>query len=139
MCESIGSTGLYLYDSSASVAKNDGVIECRQFPKFSGYAEDPATGIAAGALVACLYRQQLKRNLNGTKEIDSKVIDGGNVTTIFQGTAMARPSQIKVKIDKYDDVATMSSSTVNNDPSYCGNVRISYAGLVAFDSVSYVE
>jgi predicted PhzF superfamily epimerase YddE/YHI9 len=139
MCESIGSTGLYLYDSSASVAKNDGVIECRQFPKFSGYAEDPATGIAAGALVASLYRQQLKINMNGTQAIDDKVTRGGNITTIFQGTAMARPSQIKVKIDKYDDIVTMSSSTVNNDTSYCGNVRISYAGLVAFDSVSYVE
>lgn len=136
MCESIGSTGLYLYDSSASLAKNE-VIECRQYPQKSGYAEDPATGIAAGALVASLHRQKLRSNL---KAIDgSKVTDGGNVTTIFQGTAMGRPSQIKVKIDKYDDVAIMSSSTVNNDPSYCGSVRISYAGLVAFDSVSYVE
>lgn len=123
MCESIDSTGLYLYDSSSTMN-----IECRQFPKSSGYAEDPATGIAAGALVASL-RSRLMHCDNGG--------DGIRVssTTILQGTAMRRPSQIKVKIDDY---TTTSSSSMSN-PSHKGNVKISYAGLVAFDRVSYLD
>eukprot|EP00984_Skeletonema_dohrnii_P032862 scaffold27784_cov155-Skeletonema_dohrnii-CCMP3373.AAC.2 len=123
MCESIDSTGLYLYDSSSTMN-----IECRQFPKSSGYAEDPATGIAAGALVASFHR--CKMNSSGA--------DDGNslsaITTILQGTAMGRPSQIKVKIDDY---TTSSASTSN--PSHSGNVKISYAGLVQFDHVQYLD
>ena len=119
MCESIDSTGLYLYDSSSTMN-----IECRQFPKSSGYAEDPATGIAAGALVASLHR----RLMEGDGIRDSS-------TTVLQGTAMKRPSQIKVKIDDY---TTTSSSSMSN-PTHKGNVKISYAGLVAFDHVSYLD
>lgn len=123
MCESIESTGLYLYDSSSTTK-----IECRQFPKSSGYAEDPATGIAAGALVTSLYRRQI--NNDGAASV------GGNgvsvSTTILQGTTMGRPSQITVKIHDYT-----TSST--NNPSHSGNVKISYAGSVAFDSVSYLD
>lgn len=126
MCESIDSTGLYLYDSSSTMN-----IECRQFPKSSGYAEDPATGIAAGALVASLHSRHLKKNRdNGGDGI------GVSSTTVLQGTAMRRPSQIKAKIDDY--TTTTSSSSMSN-PSYKGNVKISYAGLVAFDHVSYLD
>lgn len=124
MCESIDSTGLYLYDS-ASTMNN---IECRQFPKSSGYSEDPATGIAAGALVASLHRR-----LIGCDNGDVIRVSG---TTIVQGTAMRRPSQIKVKIDDY--TTTASSSSMSN-PSHKGNVKISYAGLVAFDHLSYLD
>ncbi len=123
MCESIDSTGLYLYDSSSTMN-----IECRQFPKSSGYAEDPATGIAAGALVASLHRRRMNCDNGG---------DGirGSSATVLQGTAMKRPSQIKVKIDDY---TTTSSSSMSN-PTHKGNVKISYAGLVAFDHVSYLD
>ncbi len=123
MCESIDSTGLYLYDSSSTMN-----IECRQFPKSSGYAEDPATGIAAGALVASLHSRLMNCDDGG---------DGMSVssTIILQGTAMRRPSRIKVKIDDY---TTTSSSSASN-PSHKGNVKISYAGLVAFDHVSYLD
>jgi PhzF family phenazine biosynthesis protein len=124
MCESIESTGLYLYDSSSTTN-----IECRQFPKSSGYAEDPATGIAAGALVASLHRRQMKSN-----DAASTGESGESVsTTVLQGTAMGRPSQIKVKIDEYTTLST------KNNPSHSGNVKISYAGSVAFDSVLYLD
>ena len=122
MCESIDSTGLYLYDSSTM---NN--IECRQFPKSSGYAEDPATGIAAGALAASLFRRRQHLNSN----------DEASTTTICQGTAMGRPSQIKVKIEKYTTLS--SSTTTYTNQSHIGNVKISYAGLVTFDSVSYMD
>ena len=123
MCESIDSTGLYLYDSSSTMNN----IECRQFPKSSGYAEDPATGIAAGALVASLHRHQMTSN-NYLDDV------GGLSTTILQGTAMRRPSQIKVKIDNY--VQSSASDDTSNDPSYRGSVKMSYAGVVKFDDVS---
>jgi PhzF family phenazine biosynthesis protein len=126
MCESIESTGLYLYDSSSTTN-----IECRQFPKSSGYAEDPATGIAAGALAASLHRHQILKSSDAASNGES----GDSVsTTVLQGTAMGRPSQIKVKIDNYT-----TSCTNNNNPSHCGNVKISYTGLVAFDTVSYLD
>ena len=60
---------------------------------------------------------------------------GGVCTTILQGTAMRRPSQIKVNISDYS--ATSSSSTSNS--SHRGSVKISYAGLVVFDFVSYLD
>jgi len=57
----INSTGIYLY-STATIRDDDNDVntdnkseiafECRQFPKSSGYSEDPATCIAAGALGA---------------------------------------------------------------------------------------
>lgn len=43
--ERIGSTGLYPYAPSG-----DRQLDARQFPRSSGYPEDPATGIAATAL-----------------------------------------------------------------------------------------
>ena len=64
------STGVYLYapkpslpssDTNITKSNNNGdrrsrhlSFECRQFPRSSGYAEDPATGIAAAALAASL-------------------------------------------------------------------------------------
>lgn len=61
MCDMINSTGIYLY-STATIRDDDNDVntdnkseiafECRQFPKSSGYSEDPATCIAAGALGA---------------------------------------------------------------------------------------
>jgi PhzF family phenazine biosynthesis protein len=74
-CDAIGSTGLYPY----ARISND-TWECRQFPRASGYPEDPATGIAASALAVHLHRDlQLP------------------VYNIYQGTAMGRPSLIRIK------------------------------------------
>ena len=71
-------TGLYLFAKSQ---EEDGAWECRQFPRASGYPEDPATGIAAAAL-ACHLRQELRIDLPAYK--------------LYQGTAMGKPSLIVV-------------------------------------------
>jgi len=71
LCDSIQSTGLYSY----SILRD--VIECRQFPQYSGYPEDPATGIAAAALACHLQ----------TRSCD-----------FYQGTAMGRRSKISIAI-----------------------------------------
>ncbi|KAL3797502.1 hypothetical protein HJC23_009866 [Cyclotella cryptica] len=109
LCDSIDSTGIYLY-SEDRTSTDDGSnvsFECRQFPRASGYAEDPATGIAAGALAASLYARGMRR--------DSY--------TFYQGTAMDRPSRIQVKIGS------------------CGDcfLKLSYTGIVAFDSIACLE
>ncbi|KAL7472336.1 hypothetical protein ACHAXS_012672 [Conticribra weissflogii] len=115
MCESIDSTGIYIYaiigDADARVEESEGLaFEARQFPKSSGYGEDPATGIAAGALAASLRKRGIAQN---------------NFYNIFQGTAMGKPSRIGVNLQKcHDDHKT-------------SNVKISYSGLVAFDSLTF--
>lgn len=73
------STGIYLY-TMKDLDGQDPVFECRQFPKASGYPEDPATGIAAAALSASLYHQGVYMD----------------VYNCYQGTAMGRPSLIQV-------------------------------------------
>jgi predicted PhzF superfamily epimerase YddE/YHI9 len=72
------STGIYLY---AYRDDEDGAAwECRQFPRSSGYPEDPATGIAAAALAASFYQHNIRLP----------------VYKFYQGTAMGRPSLIQV-------------------------------------------
>mmetsp|Transcript_23465 Transcript_23465/g.49773 ORF Transcript_23465/g.49773 Transcript_23465/m.49773 type:complete len:365 (+) Transcript_23465:123-1217(+) len=88
LCESIDSTGIYIYakigDADARGEETKGLsFEARQFPKSSGYGEDPATGIAAGALAASLHKRGITRN---------------DFYDIFQGTAMGKPSRIGVKL-----------------------------------------
>lgn len=103
LCDSIDSTGIYLY----SQCKDTASFQCRQFPRASGYAEDPATGIAAGALAASLYKRGYKRD----------------TYSVGQGCAMGRPSNIQVKLESYNE----------------GDVKLSYTGLVAFDSISCLD
>ena len=103
ICDSINSTGVYLY---AKHNNPESSFECRQFPRASGYSEDPATGIAAGALAASLYKKGIIRDCY----------------SIDQGVAMGRPSNIEVKIESYNDF----------------DVKLSYTGLVVFDSISHV-
>jgi PhzF family phenazine biosynthesis protein len=75
-CGSIDdSTGIYLY-----AQKDKDSWECRQFPRASGYPEDPATGIAAAALAASLFKSGVYVP----------------VYKLFQGTTMGRPSLIEV-------------------------------------------
>lgn len=101
LCDSIGSTGLYLYSPVPTLTENSGhddhpyEFECRQFPRASGYPEDPATGIAASALACSLYKRGM-----GQKE--------GELFIIHQGTAMKRPSRCLVKI--HDDLVFCSGS-----------------------------
>lgn len=84
LCDRIGSTGLYPY---AAVTEQGGgaTYTARQFPKRSGYVEDPATGIAATALAWGL------RHLG--------LVDGqARPVTIRQGEAMGSPSRIVVSL-----------------------------------------
>src|SRR5690348_4074528 len=80
LCESLDSTGLYPFAFSDEGAH---AVEARQFPKASGYAEDPATGIAAAALAFGL----LAAGRIGT---DHRL-------KVLQGRAMGRPSAINVR------------------------------------------
>ncbi|KAJ5646602.1 hypothetical protein N7490_002974 [Penicillium lividum] len=81
VCDRVNSTGLYPYvvlDSGAQL------FEARQFPRSAGYVEDPATGIAAAALLFGLV-------VNGivARETEKPV-------HVRQGWAMGKPSEIRV-------------------------------------------
>jgi trans-2,3-dihydro-3-hydroxyanthranilate isomerase len=122
MCDMINSTGIYLYSTAIkryddndikTDTKREIVFECRQFPKSSGYSEDPATGIAAGALGASLRKRQIMSNKSYNEDSNNYVI--------YQGTAMNRPSKIQVNI--------CGSNTSKE-------LKVLYTGLVAFDTIS---
>lgn len=83
ICEKIDSTGLYPYTILDAEAQ---LIEARQFPRSSGYAEDPATGIAAAALVFGLLEE-------GVLSPDSE-----KPVVVRQGTFMGKPSEIRVSL-----------------------------------------
>ncbi|HWL84975.1 MAG TPA: PhzF family phenazine biosynthesis isomerase [Polyangiaceae bacterium] len=80
LCADIGSTGLYPY---APVDLERRLFEARQFPKSSGYPEDPATGIAAAALAFGLLE-------NGIVQADHRSI------YVHQGRAMGQWSEIRI-------------------------------------------
>lgn len=87
-CNRYGSTGLYPYSSAAGTGQG---FVARQFPQSSGYAEDPATGIAAAALAYGL--------------VDRGLVDGHSPIKIGQGFAMNRPSEITVRFERDDPTA----------------------------------
>lgn len=125
MCDSIESTGVYLYSpvpttgiGTATTKKKMNIeFECRQFPRWSGYPEDPATGTAAGALAACLHKRQMMHSRCGS---------GESCYICYQGTAMGRPSKIQVAIGDF-----ASSSSV------CPTLKVTYTGFVVFDTASF--
>ena len=80
LCDAIGSTGIYLY-TPRGVPDETTTYDVRQFPRASGYREDPATGIAAAALAVSLHKQCVTNTF----------------FTFHQGTAMGRPSLIKIQ------------------------------------------
>lgn len=88
-CDEISSTGVYLYTPVSTAPGNLPRYECRQFPRASGYPEDPATGIAAAALAASLERQRWERG-----DTDGS---GGNYEMV-QGTAMGKRSRLVVRV-----------------------------------------
>lgn len=97
------STGVYLYAPRKINKDEDGQrllssyeYECRQFPRSSGYPEDPATGIAAAALAASLQFGGIG-NQQGNNQ------DAVASYEIYQGTAMGRPSLIQVVDLQKDD------------------------------------
>ena len=85
-CDAIASTGLY---PCAREAVGDGralpVLQARQYPRASGYPEDPATGIAAAAL------------LYGARRY-GWLLPGERGVVVRQGVAMGRASAITVTL-----------------------------------------
>ena len=99
-CDSIDrSTGIYIYTNKEQEVSDDESLswECRQFPRASGYPEDPATGIAAAALASAIFKSGVYTP----------------VYKFFQGTTMGRPSLIEVvnmkETVQEEDGATMVS------------------------------
>lgn len=84
VCERIGSTGLYPY---VVIDSGRQIIQARQFPKNSGYLEDPATGIAAAALFFGLFDGAVEGFQLGR---DRSIL-------VRQGWSMGRPSEIEVR------------------------------------------
>lgn len=78
LCREAGTTGAYVV--AADPARGPGRVVARQFPVDAGYPEDPATGVAAGALAAYLAA------LDGRP--------GRSEVQIEQGAAMGRPSRL---------------------------------------------
>ena len=115
MCDFIGSTGVYLYSTENDPDKVPVRFECRQFPRASGYAEDPATGIAAGCLAATLDARGIARGDNKPSRTSR--------WKISQGVAMGMPSTIGVEIRR------------TGKPG----LTISYDASVAFDKVEVQE
>jgi PhzF family phenazine biosynthesis protein len=87
VCERLGVTGLYPF-----TVGEGGQVFARQFPRDSGYPEDPATGLAAAGL-GCLLA--LRENADGRYGYD-----------IRQGQAMGRPSRITVHTTRVGEVVT---------------------------------
>ncbi|KAH8170666.1 phenazine biosynthesis-like protein [Sarocladium implicatum] len=81
VCEAINSTGLYPY-----ARIDDSSFSARQFPKSSGYLEDPATGIAATSLVCGL----LSRGVVKAETVQP--------ISVRQGWAMGMPSEIQITL-----------------------------------------
>ena len=79
-----GGEGCYLY-SRDPVDPGDAVAYTRFFNPTMGIAEDPATGTAAGPLVARLVAE-------------GAVADGGRPVIVEQGHALGRPSRIQVSV-----------------------------------------
>lgn len=86
VCAELGSTGLYPYAFSG-----DRQWDARQFPRSSGYPEDPATGIAAASLVFGLLA-------------DGLLAADGRPVAVRQGRVMGRPSRISVQLEVGDTV-----------------------------------
>lgn len=108
LCDSITSTGLYLYTCVPKIeigSQNTYSVqyECRQFPRASGYPEDPATGIAAAALSSSLHRHNVNQGVSNFE--------------IYQGTAMGKRSNLNIRLD--------------NEKVYC-------SGAVEIDSEEYI-
>ena len=120
-CDALQSTGLYLYspivnDDETNADADELVFECRQFPRASGYPEDPATGIAAAALAVSLHAR-------------------GMVSPYYkfqQGTAMGKPSLIMVENIKRE---TTSSDEAETHTS----VSFRLTGKVEVDSREEIE
>jgi predicted PhzF superfamily epimerase YddE/YHI9 len=126
-CDALGppSTGLYLY---SPCVEEDGAWECRQFPRASGYPEDPATGVAAAALAVALR------------------IGGGIILPhykFYQGTTMGKSSLIMVDDLRIQDEKNDDSTLDANDDMNVANSkrRLSYRllGRIEIDDQEEID
>jgi PhzF family phenazine biosynthesis protein len=78
LCRATGATGAYVFAPHPDGRPNH--LVARQFPVDAGMAEDPATGVAAGALAAYLA------SASGWSDIE-----------VDQGDAMGRPSRLQAR------------------------------------------
>ena len=141
-CDALDSTGIYLYTPHAGEdsggrdpASLEPAIECRQFPRASGYPEDPATGIAAAALAVSLHMR------------------GWRVPyyRIHQGTAMGQPSTILVDCIRTPTGSTVSAASVGashrhksgegvkDDNQESTSVSFRLTGKVEVDSREFID
>lgn len=94
LCDRLGVTGLYPFavPAGAVPAGAGQRAWARQFPRDSGYLEDAATGLAAGALAALLASRETE--------------DGRYRYEIRQGQAVGRPSVITGRATRRDGVVS---------------------------------
>jgi PhzF family phenazine biosynthesis protein len=81
LCARLGTTGAYVFAPHPDA--DPGHVVARQFPVDAGYPEDPATGVAAGALAAYLAGQRRPGRPSWTR------------IAIDQGDAMGQPSRLR--------------------------------------------
>ena len=93
LCDRYETSGFYPFTQLEQGAS--GKYSARQFPRRAGYNEDPATGVAAGALGA--YLAKYHSQVNGWQEFG-----------VLQGYAMGRPSRLTVGAYTEDEQITRS-------------------------------
>ena len=140
-CDTIDSTGLYLYSERQrnsgdkdDIQSNTSNWECRQFPRASGYPEDPATGIAAAALALSLEhrRRLLQSSISSNKSEHSY--------NMYQGAAMGKPSLIMVKnIEFLEGGHIDNADRKRNLLSHAQKVSFQLVGKVDIDSSETIE
>jgi PhzF family phenazine biosynthesis protein len=87
LCRAVGATGAYVFAPHPD-GRPDHLV-ARQFPVDAGVAEDPATGVAAGALAAYLASAA-----------------GWSAVEVDQGDAMGRPSRLQARAFAADGVVS---------------------------------
>ena len=115
ICDKYNTTGFYPFTVHTRDASYD--IEARQFPKNAGYPEDPATGVAAGALASYITKYDILINLVKNSIYKYK---------IGQGFDMGKPSIIYVENKK--DSAKVSRPLVG------GTAEIQKKSIIKIDN-----
>ena len=97
LCGQLGTTGAYVFAPHPD--GDPAHLVARQFPVDAGYPEDPATGVAAGALAAYLAGRHKSAEPAWTR------------ITIDQGDAMGQPSRLRAAALAGPDGITSPSVT----------------------------
>jgi PhzF family phenazine biosynthesis protein len=114
-CDAMQTTGIYAYTKRPN---EDSAYECRQFPRASGYAEDPSTGIAAAALAVALHKTRSRPS---------------DKYKFYQGTAMGQPSLIVV------ENITLLPATMDDDTNMDQQVSFQLLGRMEIDNRESIE